>query len=55
MEPEKNKGGRKKKPEDQKKKLHPVYATDAEWLEIERMAQEAQLEVSPFVIKKALS
>lgn len=55
MENEKKKTGRKPKSESAKKKQHPVYATDAEWSKIESLASEAELEVSPFIIKKALS
>ncbi len=52
---EKKAAGRRKKPENQKKKKRPVYATDAEWSEIERKAEADNSEVSPYVIKKALS
>ena len=55
METQKNKGGRKKKPDSQKKKMRPVYATDAEWDTIKQLAANANEEVSPFVIKKTLS
>lgn len=46
--------GRKKKDDSEKKKGHPVYATDAEWGKIEQLAQDMGMEVSPFIVKKAL-
>lgn len=55
METEKNKGGRKKKPANLKKKVHPIYATDDEWAKVMELAEQAGSEISPFIIKKVLS
>lgn len=48
------KAGRKKKPQELKKKAHQVYATDDQWSAIEDMAQSRGLDVSPFIINTIL-
>ncbi len=55
MDEQKKKPGRKAKSDATRKKAHQVYATDSEWATIERMASEADMDVSPFVIDTVLN
>lgn len=46
--------GRTQKADDDKKKAHPVYATDDEWKTIVNSAKAAGKQASPYIIDKAL-
>jgi hypothetical protein len=51
---EPKKRGRNKKPDTAKKKAHQIYTTDAEWSTLNDRAKAAGMDVSPYIVEKAL-
>jgi hypothetical protein len=54
MQEESKRRGRKKKAEQDLKKTHPIYCTDAEWQIISEMAAKAHMNVGPFIVSTVL-